>query len=367
MSRYLLRASILRGVDRLVNDSGGNFSEVEQRTGLLRSWLEDNDALIPAAMGAEVLFAATESTGDPVLPIRLMSIQDTSIFGEVGLLFETARTLRQGIDAFLSFNQLHNPSLTWHLEPVPNVGELRLSPRFALRDTRHRGVIADTAMGHCWMICRQCSPDLRLIRVELKKDAGGSDHLYRSYYRAPVVYGAGDDCLVIKLSDWEKSLVGSNERIFELIRSNLSNRAGPSVSKIPPQFYPGQLKRQVEQLIRVLLQTGECSVDRVAELYHCDKRTLQRNLKAEASSYQEILDGVRGGLAQTYLRRPEISITQAAHLLGFSDASNFARAFSKLFDVSPREWRRRHGVSSTTVFSRRRQTIEAILRSRDSA
>jgi AraC-like DNA-binding protein len=70
-----------------------------------------------------------------------------------------------------------------------------------------------------------------------------------------------------------------------------------------------------------------------------DRRTLQRRLLAEGSSFAAILHSTRAGLAQRYLSNDRYSITEVSDLLGFAAPSAFSRWFAQQFGVSPRAWR----------------------------
>ena len=81
--------------------------------------------------------------------------------------------------------------------------------------------------------------------------------------------------------------------------------------------------------IRKLLPKGHCSIQAIASLMACDKRTLQRTLKQEGTSYQQLLDEVRYTMAQEHLRDSSMPLTNLAILLGYTDASSFSRAFKQ--------------------------------------
>ena len=68
-------------------------------------------------------------------------------------------------------------------------------------------------------------------------------------------------------------------------------------------------------------------VEEVASDLHMSSRTLKRKLQQLGTSYQEILDGLRKGLAVEYLTQTDKTVDEIAMSLGYSDASNFARAF----------------------------------------
>lgn len=83
-------------------------------------------------------------------------------------------------------------------------------------------------------------------------------------------------------------------------------------------------------------------LDAVAEQMHVSPRTLRRQLSQENTHFQVILDGVRHRRALDLLGRSRLTIDEIAWRLGYSDPSNFGRAFRKWEGVSPSVWRERH-------------------------
>jgi AraC-like DNA-binding protein len=67
--------------------------------------------------------------------------------------------------------------------------------------------------------------------------------------------------------------------------------------------------------------------------------TLNRKLKAEQRSFQQIKDDLRYNKAQRLLRDTTLSVDQIADQLGYSDASNFAKAFKGWSGSSPSQFR----------------------------
>ena len=102
---------------------------------------------------------------------------------------------------------------------------------------------------------------------------------------------------------------------------------------------PPRLLNQVRRII--LAQSGRFpSVDEAASELHMSSRTLKRKLQQLGTSYQTILDDLRKGLAVEYLTQTEITVDDIAVQLGYSDASNFARAFRRWTGRSPSDYRR---------------------------
>lgn len=83
------------------------------------------------------------------------------------------------------------------------------------------------------------------------------------------------------------------------------------------------------------------NLETVSSELNMSSRSLKRKLKAADTSFQKILDGVRKAEAIEYLCHSEQTIDDISLKLGFSDPSNFGRAFKKWTGVSPRAYRSR--------------------------
>jgi len=70
-------------------------------------------------------------------------------------------------------------------------------------------------------------------------------------------------------------------------------------------------------------------------------RTLQRYLKAENTTFQQVLEGVRHTLALEYLKHSSLSVQEIAYLLGYHDIANFRRAFRRWESQPPSTYRQR--------------------------
>ncbi|WBM80227.1 helix-turn-helix domain-containing protein [Cryobacterium breve] len=63
---------------------------------------------------------------------------------------------------------------------------------------------------------------------------------------------------------------------------------------------------------------------------------MQRKLKAEGTSFQEILHRTREALARHYLSQEAMTTGEIAFLLGFDDPRSFYRAFQSWTGLTPR-------------------------------
>lgn len=98
-------------------------------------------------------------------------------------------------------------------------------------------------------------------------------------------------------------------------------------------------KAEVELAIVPLLGAGEVSIERVARDLGMSRQTLYRRLKAEGTTFEDVLDAKRRQLALRYLGIERSSVKAAAYKLGFSDPAAFSRAFKRWTGSSPSEFR----------------------------
>jgi len=93
---------------------------------------------------------------------------------------------------------------------------------------------------------------------------------------------------------------------------------------------------------RVLWQemaAGNPAIGTVAARLGLSGRSLQRRLSEEGTSFKEVLDSFRRGIARRLLSERDVAVYEVAYLLGYSDPSAFHRAFRRWHGDSPRRFR----------------------------
>ena len=108
-------------------------------------------------------------------------------------------------------------------------------------------------------------------------------------------------------------------------------------SRYAQDNYAAQLKRKLVEL----LAAGEANADAACRALKLSRRTLQRRLKAEKTSFQKVLQEVRAVLAVNYLSDKRLKALEVAMLLGYSNISSFTTAFKSWYDMPPAEYRQK--------------------------
>ena len=77
-----------------------------------------------------------------------------------------------------------------------------------------------------------------------------------------------------------------------------------------------------------------------ARTLRTSERTMRRRLAAEGTNFQQVLDDFRAALAKDYLAITTLPTQLIGELLGFTEATNFRRAFIRWAGESPHQYRR---------------------------
>lgn len=119
----------------------------------------------------------------------------------------------------------------------------------------------------------------------------------------------------------------------------MAQKRGPAAEAAPRS---SRYRQEVERRLDEALESGEVGIDGIARDLGHSRQTLYRRLKAEGTTYERLLDGVRRRQALRLLREQGASVKEAAYRLGYSEPAAFSRAFKRWTGTSPGEMRRPH-------------------------
>jgi AraC-like DNA-binding protein len=127
-----------------------------------------------------------------------------------------------------------------------------------------------------------------------------------------------------------------------LSRPPLTYAAAAPVSSLRYEPLQSDFIGSLKKILHTYIQDGDLGVEQVAEMCNTSARSLQRKLKGMGTSYCEMLNQVRFHVASERLKDPDVTVTDDAHLLGYSEPTHFSRAFRRIAGVTPRAYRQVH-------------------------
>ena len=97
--------------------------------------------------------------------------------------------------------------------------------------------------------------------------------------------------------------------------------------------------KRVHAALFEMLPGGRSSIDDIASTLGMSKRSLQRRLNEEHTSFKQILNETREQLAIHYLSNSSMTFAEISFLLGFEEPNSFSRAFRSWTGQTPQRMR----------------------------
>ena len=147
------------------------------------------------------------------------------------------------------------------------------------------------------------------------------------------VIESNENALIFTSSDMDIPFVSYNENMWAFFEPELQKR-------LYEMDRDDSFSAKVRSTLTELLPGGMGTIDDVAVKLGVSKRTLQRKLTEEDTSFQKQLNGTREILAKHYIRNTDMSSDDIAFLLGYQELNSFLRAFNVWTGMSISEYRK---------------------------
>ena len=275
---------------------------------------------------------AAEACGDPALGVKMGLRTQPSRFYVIGHAWLASSTLVEAMERLIRYEEILDSGIT-------DIGFEKEGNAYVVSESYpnpadYPGKLSiDLSIVSLIMLAEAAMHEPVLpIRLELMVPSDTPTDIYGNLINGPIVTGCEKNALYFSAEDLEKPLPGSIPDIVEAT-SVIADRYIASQIE-------GKVAHQVRELLVKMLPSGSVDQEAVAARLFCSSSTLQRQLSAEDTSYRDVLESTRRDLAEAYLKEEKHSHAQIAFLVGFSDQSNFARAFKRWTGVSPGQYQK---------------------------
>jgi AraC-like DNA-binding protein len=330
MSKLTTAAIWVKGIAEMLAAEGLDARDLLDRVGIDPAALEAPGARLPTEKISHLWDLAVERSGNPAIGLAQHQVARPASFDVVGYAMMSCADLHTAFERLIRYLLILSDALAMNMSEERGgyritfvlFGGGRPVPRQRIE------FIFVTVIGFCrWITGREIHP----VAIELVYPTPSDLGPYNAAFRCPVAFGADRNSLLFGLPDMAMPLPTSNPLLAQL-----HERFAGDYLK---QFDHAQTSYRAREVIIRRLPDGEPRRDQVASELCLSERTFQRRLEGEATSFGQLLDETRRELAEQYLGRLQLSLAQAAYLLGFADQSSFFRACRRWFDVSPGQYR----------------------------
>ncbi len=315
---------------RTLQKYGCDVADVFARAGLDPAPAQPLDTRYPVSKLQVVWRLAVQYTGDPCFGLSVAEEMQPQALHGLGFAWLTSDTLSDAVKRLIRYHRVISTVADYRLRNLGAVVELCVD--MDGHAVPIHPVSIDAALA---IIVRMCRLALQVpfepVRVALKREKPSCADRFGAFFQCPVDFAAPVNAVYLDAGLLEQRLPSADP---ELARAN--DRV---VIDYLNRFDRETLSMQVRARLIDLLPSGQPTQTQVANALHMSVRNLQRRLQGEGSSFKQLLEETRRELAAVYIRQTHRSIGEITYLLGFSEPSNFTRAFRRWTGRTPKGFR----------------------------
>ena len=272
--------------------------------------------------------AVGSQIADPSLPVRIASADHIENFSPPIFAAFCSRNGWECLKRLGQYKRLIAP-MRYEANEVGDTVELTIMP------SREGMVLpqflVETEIVFSINIIRKATKyDVTPLRIEMMEPV--TDEPFSNYVRCDIGRGA-ENKLIYRREDTERPFVSHNETMWAFFEPELRRR-------LSEMEKDDTMAAKVRSALTELLPGGAGTIEDVADKLGVSRRSLQRKLSEEGTTFQKQLNGTRELLARHYLRNTDISSDDIAFLLGYQESNSFLRAFSLWTGMSVSAYRR---------------------------
>jgi AraC-like DNA-binding protein len=313
--------------------------------GLWPNWasLLETQQLISMDQMARLVRRAIQLTGKPWIGLEVGTMTLVSAHGPVGNAVIAARDARQAMQVLGRFGGLRMRGMEIRFDEQRGYGSLVVSLGVDLRDITE------------YVFSTFSATLIRMLEITIGQYPAGIHvhypfarpawaQIYQQYLGAEVHFGAPELRVDIPREVLDQRCLTADPAAHAQAERECAHQLTLGLDG-------GALASRVRE--RLLARRGRMpTLEVMAAEMAMSRRSLIRHLKAEGTSYQQLLDDVRRELGAWYLRNTQTQVEAIAEKLGYQSASNFSRSFRRWFDMTPREMRMRANVPALPATTR---------------
>lgn len=257
--------------------------------------------------------------------------RDLGLWGYASL---SAPTLGAALETLVDLFPLHQQSSSMALVPSSD-GLIRLEYKIEAPQIIERRQDAELSLGMFLNLIREAmgqswAPEE--VHFEHPRPEGWREH--ERAFAAPAFFSQPTNALVFRPQILKHAMPMADPRLMSAMRlclEQLSTR----------QDVRFNITDRVRTAVRARLPEGFPPIEVIAADLRLPLSTIQRELHYDGLSYTTLVENTRRDLALSYVRQRQLSFSEIAFLVGYSELSAFSRAVRRWTGHSPRALRAR--------------------------
>jgi AraC-like DNA-binding protein len=324
----LTRSASLTDYEAVARSVGLDPFRMLRMANLPAGVLDDPNILIDAGSVGWLLEESARLSGQQAFGLLLAETRSLANFGMLALLIREEPTLRSALQSCVRYMRLHNAGVQLRLEDSGDIALLHFGVNMRREGVWRQAIEMSAGIGLRTLQVLS-SDTFRSECVSFTHERPARLDVHRRVLGPAVDFSQQCNAIICRGHDLDQPIPAADP---------LLNREVKRWLDIQLDERRDEPALQVREIIKMLLPSGLCSVDRVAQHLGMHRRTVSRRLSAEGQSFEAIFNAVRAELAQEYIANGQRRLNEVADLLGFSSAGSFSRWFRTQFGKTPSDW-----------------------------
>ena len=315
-----------------LKQAGADLEGALTEAGLDLRMLNKADAWIPFRAHAKLLEIAARDLGDDCFGLHFSATIDIRDLGLLGYLGIASRTVEDAMYNLARYLRVFSEAFQVDLKVAGETGTLMIVPLHpSYRQWRQATEFAYGGIIHAY---RQLTGK-RLAPVVVHFVHHRRLHVdaFAKQFGCPVRFNRNQGYIVLSRKTLATPIGSSDDRLLVILRDH----ADELLRRRPA--HKEEFVHQIERRLTELLPRGQARIKTIATELGMSERTLVRRLAELSMTFATIVERLRQDLASRYLAEDELTFTQIAFLLGYSNQSAFSVAYKRWTGKSPREGR----------------------------
>jgi len=289
---------------------------------------------LPVKQMAVLWALAVKESGDQCFALRLTQFFQPNTYSAVGLAFASSRNILEGLEHSFRYFKMTTDAAVHSLEKMDDRVVLNIDIPPENEPVAVEAI--EAFMSTLVSLSRvMTSEDFSPLEVCFKHDKSAYHQQYQDFFKCSVLFNQPRHKIIYALADIKQPQMLANPALASTLETWIEEHLN--------RFSQDLVSTKVKAYILDNILKGDIELEKIASALHLGLRTLQRKLKAESKSFNELLDECRHHMALKLLSEQRVPLIEISYMLGFSDQSGFTRAFKRWTKTSPKNYRDQHG------------------------
>ncbi|EIF42691.1 AraC family transcriptional regulator [gamma proteobacterium BDW918] len=175
----------------------------------------------------------------------------------------------------------------------------------------------------------------RIVRLSFPPPGYEFEYRYL-YYGASVLFNQPNNSVSFDQDSLSVRVVQTEDSLKKYLRQSPRDL-------FFPRYIGGSTTESVRNKIREDLEVEQkiSTLESISEFLFCGPQTLRRRLQAEGTNFHDIKLQVRRDISIHLLSKEDRSIEDISEAVGYTESSNFVRAFKDWTGMTPKKFRKR--------------------------